>query len=44
MPTYSCDICNYSTKYKSDFSKHLKTKKHRGNYEMSIQMKTNPYQ
>ena len=37
MPTYCCEFCNYSTRYKSDFSKHLKTKKHRGNSEKRIQ-------
>ena len=29
MPLYSCVLCNYSTKNKSDFSKHKNTKKHR---------------
>ena len=29
MTIHVCEMCNYSTKYKSDFSKHLKTKKHR---------------
>jgi len=28
MPIYSCITCNYSTKYKSDYKKHLNTKKH----------------
>ena len=28
MPLYSCESCNYSTKYKADYKKHLKTKKH----------------
>ena len=37
MPPYLCNFCNYSTKYKSDFSKHLKTKKHRGNSEKTFQ-------
>ena len=35
MPIYECFHCNYQTKYKSDFSKHLKTKKHRVNTEMN---------
>ena len=29
MPLYSCDLCNYSTKYKSDYTKHANTNKHR---------------
>ena len=29
MPLYSCDLCNYSTKYKSDYTKHTNTNKHR---------------
>ena len=28
MPMYNCDNCNYKTKLKTDFNKHLKTKKH----------------
>ena len=32
MPLYNCEICNYSTKLKYDFNKHLKTKKHHTNY------------
>jgi hypothetical protein len=31
MPLYNCEHCNYSTKYKADFTKHKKTKKHRRN-------------
>jgi len=31
MVLYVCKKCNYSTKYKYDFNKHLKTKKHRVN-------------
>ena len=29
MPLYSCSMCNYSTKFKSDFTKHTNTNKHR---------------
>ena len=29
MPLYSCELCNYSTKFKADFTKHTNTKKHR---------------
>jgi hypothetical protein len=28
MPQYTCHLCNYSTKLKGDYNKHLKTKKH----------------
>ena len=28
MPLYSCECCNYSTKQKNDYNRHLKTKKH----------------
>jgi len=31
MPLYTCEHCDYSTKYKSDFTKHTKSKKHRRN-------------
>jgi hypothetical protein len=31
MPLYNCEFCNYTTKYKADFTKHTKTKKHRVN-------------
>ena len=30
MPQYTCKLCNYSTKLKGDYNKHLKTKKHLG--------------
>ncbi len=36
MVLYNCKTCNYSTKYKYDFNKHLKTKKHRVNEDYSI--------
>ena len=29
MSNFLCESCNYSTKYKSDLTKHTKTKKHR---------------
>ena len=35
MTIHVCDLCNYTTKYKSDFTKHLKTKKHRNKSEDS---------
>ena len=28
MPSYECELCNFSTKLKTDFRRHLKTKKH----------------
>ena len=31
MAPYVCSYCNYKTNFKSDFNKHLKTKKHRNN-------------
>jgi hypothetical protein len=31
MTIHTCETCNYSTKYKQDLNKHLKTKKHRLN-------------
>ena len=36
MPLYNCEICNYSTKLKYDFNKHLKTKKHQTNYNKLV--------
>ena len=36
MVSYDCKKCKYSTKYKYDFNKHLKTKKHRLNEECSM--------
>ena len=33
MPSFSCVICNYVTKRKNDFNKHLNTKKHLLNEE-----------
>ena len=29
MPVYNCDLCKYSTKFKSDYTKHTNTNKHR---------------
>lgn len=31
MKLYNCDCCNFSTKYKNDYQRHLKTKKHMNN-------------
>ena len=42
MVSYDCKKCKYSTKYKYDFNKHLKTKKHRVN-ENPIQQNENTY-
>ena len=35
MVNYECEICNYITIRKSNYSKHLKTKKHLSNYNNS---------
>lgn len=32
MPTYSCDLCNYSTKIKTHFNRHINTPKHKKKY------------
>ena len=32
MVKYECEICNYITFRKYDYTKHLKTKKHLSNY------------
>jgi len=40
MTIYTCEICKYSTKYKYDFNKHLKTKKHRLNEECTDNIPT----
>ena len=49
MPLYSCDCCNYSTKQKNDYNRHLKTKKHQAriqtansNSEFSVVIQNNP--
>ena len=31
MPPYICECCNFSSKLKSDYSRHLNTKKHKKN-------------
>ena len=31
MPFYTCNSCQYSTKLKVDYERHLKTKKHQKN-------------
>ena len=33
MPLYNCECCDYSTKIKSHFSRHILTKKHTKNME-----------
>ena len=36
MVLYECKMCNYSTKLKTDYTRHLKTKKHRVNTDIII--------
>ena len=31
MPLYICELCNFNSKLKGDYNRHLKTKKHRNN-------------
>ena len=31
MVNYNCELCNYKTKLRGDYNKHLKTKKHQRN-------------
>ena len=38
MPTYECELCKYSTKIKTQFTRHLNTNKHKKRY---IDIKTN---
>jgi len=38
MPSYECELCDYSTKIKTQFTRHLNTKKHKKRY---IETKTN---
>ena len=35
MPTYICNICNFSTKLKPHYSRHLNTQKHKRNFSLS---------
>ena len=35
MPLYHCAVCNFKTKLKTDYNRHLKTKKHKNNVELS---------
>lgn len=32
MPTYQCDLCNYKTKIKTHFNRHINTPKHKKKY------------
>ena len=32
MPTYECELCKYSTKIKTQFTRHLNTNKHKKRY------------
>ena len=34
MPLYMCQICNFSTKLKSNYTQHLNTKKHAHNLNL----------
>jgi hypothetical protein len=36
MVLYSCEYCNFSSKLKGDYNRHLKTKKHLGNINISL--------
>ena len=36
MPVYPCNICNFSSRLKSDYERHLKTKKHINNVQSYI--------
>ena len=31
MPEYSCKCCNFKSKYKNDYHRHLRTNKHLNN-------------
>ena len=37
MPSYFCEYCNYSTKFKADYKKHLNTKNIKGKLMTQIQ-------
>ena len=36
MVLYSCECCNFSSKLKGDYNRHLKTKKHLTNHDISL--------
>ena len=36
MPTYECELCKYSTKIKTQFTRHLNTNKHKKRYIFGI--------
>ena len=37
MPEYICNLCNFSTKIKTQLARHEKTKKHLRNLSVSVQ-------
>ena len=40
MPLYKCILCDYESKQKNDYNRHLKTKKHltnKKNYDLDIE-------
>ena len=39
MPSYECELCNFSTKLKTDFRRHSKTKKHEKKLTESMTLK-----
>ena len=43
MPQYSCDLCKFFTKQKTDHTRHLKTKKHKRNEQQFALMSTNEH-
>jgi hypothetical protein len=43
MPVYRCKCCSYETTLKSNFNRHLKTKKHNKNYSEQLQEESNRY-
>ena len=34
MVIYNCEMCNFNTKYKNDYNRHLNTKKHKNNQDI----------
>jgi hypothetical protein len=36
MVLYNCDCCNFSSKIKTHYNRHLKTKKHNDNFDNSV--------